>query len=95
MCIRDRAIPDRLSASEKAVMKSIPFSFRRLALDVASGVHPLRVRTHRITRGDGLDDLVAQMKVPDYPLERFLIMNGLTKGSGIPAADTLVKVVGD
>ncbi|GIS65925.1 MAG: hypothetical protein CM1200mP4_2730 [Rhodospirillaceae bacterium] len=34
-------------------MKSIPFSFRRLALDVASGVHPLRVRTHRITRGDG------------------------------------------
>jgi len=88
------AIPDRLSASEKAVMKSIPFSFRRLALDVASGVHPLRVRTHRITRGDGLDDLVAQMKVTDYPLERFLIMNGLTKGSGIPA-DTLVKVVGD
>tara|TARA_B100000029_G_scaffold127282_1_gene120958 strand:- start:306 stop:1769 length:1464 start_codon:yes stop_codon:yes gene_type:complete len=88
------AIPDRLSDSEKAVMKSIPFSFRRLAADAASGIRPLRVRTFRTTRGDDLDDLVRLMRIADYPLERFLIMNGLTQGSAIPA-DTLVKVIGD
>ncbi|OYY61191.1 MAG: Zn-dependent protease, partial [Rhizobiales bacterium 35-66-30] len=69
-------------------------TFRRVASDEAETVKPLRIRVVSVGLGDNVDKMAARMLVPDRPLERFLILNGLDKDAKLRYGDK-VKIVAD
>ncbi|WP_370638121.1 M48 family metalloprotease [Ancylobacter sp. Lp-2] len=69
-------------------------TFRRVSIEEAEKVRPLRIRTVKVGLTDTPDTLAAKMDVPDRPLERFLILNGLEKGAKLKYGD-LVKIVAE
>nr|WP_246548980.1 M48 family metalloprotease [Ancylobacter oerskovii] len=69
-------------------------TFRRVSIEEAEKVRPLRIRTVKVGLTDTPDTLAAKMDVPDRPLERFLILNGLEKGAKLKYGE-LVKIVSE
>jgi predicted Zn-dependent protease len=45
-----------------------------------------------VTSGDTPERLAARMAIPDRPLQRFLVLNGLTPGQALKPGDQ-VKIV--
>lgn len=69
-------------------------TFRRVATDEAETVKPLRIRVVSVGLGDNVDKMAVRMQVPDRPLERFLILNGIDKDAKLRYGDK-VKIVAD
>ncbi|MDR6955309.1 putative Zn-dependent protease [Ancylobacter sp. 3268] len=69
-------------------------TFRRVSIEEAEKVRPLRIRTVKVGLTDTPETLAAKMDVPDRPLERFLILNGLEKGAKLKYGE-LVKIVAE
>lgn len=69
-------------------------TFRRVSTGEAETVKPLRLRIVSIGLGDSADKLAARMQVPDRPLERFLILNGLENGAKLKYGDK-VKIIAE
>lgn len=68
-------------------------SFRLLTESEASAIRPLRIRTHRVGRGDTIASLARRMAGEDgYSLDRFLVINGLTKGARLRPGQ-IVKII--
>ena len=67
-------------------------TFRRVPIDEANQARPLRIRAVQVARGDTVDKLARRMAVPDRALERFLVLNGLTRSAALKPGD-FVKVV--
>lgn len=67
-------------------------TFRRVSTDEAETVKPLRLRTVSVGIGDTVEKMAARMQVPDRPLERFLILNGLDRDSKLKYGEK-VKIV--
>ncbi|WP_245504599.1 M48 family metalloprotease [Aquabacter spiritensis] len=69
-------------------------TFRRVANDEAETVRPLRLRVVSVGIGDTVEKFAARMQVPDRPLERFLILNGLDRESKLKYGEK-VKIVAE
>ena len=67
-------------------------SFRRMTNAEIRAARPLRIKTMTVTARDSLDRFAAQMAVPDKPLERFRVLNGLDPTDRLKPGD-VVKVV--
>ena len=67
-------------------------SFRRMTLTEIEGARPLRIKIVTVTPSDPIERLAARMAVTDRPLQRFLVLNGLTAGQQLKPGDE-VKIV--
>lgn len=55
-------------------------SFRRLSSHEIASIRPRRIALVTAQPGDTAEKLASRMSAPDRPLERFLVLNGLTAG---------------
>jgi predicted Zn-dependent protease len=76
---------------DRAFRQSIQ-SFRRLTLTEIQGIKPLRLSIRTVRPGETVERLAASMAVPDRPVERFRVLNGLGPKDELKPGD-LVKVV--
>jgi len=66
-------------------------TFRRVPIEEAKGVTPLRIAVVTVARGDTVERLASRMP-GDRQLERFLALNGLERGATVKPGDR-VKVI--
>ncbi|MFK8253285.1 M48 family metalloprotease [Ancylobacter terrae] len=69
-------------------------TFRRVSIEEAEKVRPLRIRVVTVGITDTVDKLAAKMALTDRPLERFLILNGIEKSAKLSYGEQ-VKIVAD
>jgi predicted Zn-dependent protease len=67
-------------------------TFRRLSLKESEQIHPLRLRIVTVGADDTVEKLARRMAVPDHPLERFRVLNGLAANDRVRPGDR-VKIV--
>src|SRR4029077_12358607 len=67
-------------------------TFRRMTQSEIDSARPLRLRVVTVTPGDTAERMAGRMPLVDRPLERFLILNGLSHGDPLKAGEK-VKVV--
>lgn len=84
-----RAPDDQRAA---AALSAAAASFRPLSAAEAARAGPLRIRIHRIARGDDVAAMARGMPVGDAAQARFDLLNGLGPGSSLRVGD-LVKLV--
>ncbi|MEI8277404.1 MAG: M48 family metalloprotease [Hyphomicrobiales bacterium] len=77
--------------SDRAFRESVN-TFRRMSLKESSAVHPLRLRIVTVRADDTPEKLARRMAIADHPLERFLVLNGLTAHDTLKPGDK-VKIV--
>jgi len=85
------ATKHKTAESERAFRDSIN-SFRRMTLTEIEGARPLRIKVVTVTPSDTPERLAARMAITDRPLQRFLVLNGLTAGQALKPGDQ-VKIV--
>ena len=78
----------------QAALGAAARSFRPLSKAEAARISPLRLRIHRIARGEDVAALAASMPVGTDARAQFDVMNGLAGGGALRAGD-LVKVVAE
>ena len=81
-------------AAGQAALAAAARSFRPLSRAEAARLRPLRLRIHRLARGEDVAALAAAMPVGPQARARFEVMNGLAGGGTLRAGD-LVKVVAE
>ncbi len=86
-------IPAQIGASLDAAYRRTAFSFKRLAADEASRIRPHRLVIREVRPGDTVYNLAEQMPFPDYRLERFLDLNGMTEASRLVPGQHVKLVV--
>lgn len=69
-------------------------TFRRVSSGEADTVKPLRVRIVQVGLGDTVEKMAGKMQVPDRPVERFLILNGLDANARLKYGEK-VKIIAD
>lgn len=69
-------------------------TFRRVSIEEADKVKPLRIRIVDVGLTDNIDKLAGKMEVPDRDMERFLILNGLDRNAKLSYGQE-VKIVAD
>ncbi|WP_374253827.1 M48 family metalloprotease [Xanthobacter sp.] len=69
-------------------------TFRRVSSGEADTVKPLRVRIVQVGLGDNVEKIAGKMQVPDRPVERFLILNGLDANARLKYGEK-VKIIAD
>jgi predicted Zn-dependent protease len=84
----------RGDAAGQAALAAAARSFRPLSSAEAARLRPLRLRIHRLARGEDVAALAAAMPVGPQARARFEVMNGLAGGGTLRAGD-LVKVVAE
>ena len=68
-------------------------SFRRLSESEAAAIKPLRIRTHRVRRGDSVASLARRMAGDDgFAVDRFLLLNGLRQNDLLRPGQ-IVKII--
>jgi predicted Zn-dependent protease len=77
--------------SDRAFRESV-LSFRRMSLQEAEQVRPLRLQIVTVGPQDSVHSLARRMAVADHKLERFRVLNGLGDKDRVKAGD-LVKLV--
>ncbi len=87
------ASPPAVTAGLSDDFQRTTYSFRRISADEAAQVTPYRLRIHRVRAGESLQDLADRMALEDHALDRFLVLNGLTRGSVLQPGQK-VKLVG-
>jgi len=85
------AAKHRSADSDRAFRDSIG-SFRRMTLTEIEEAKPLRIKVVTVTPSDTPERLAARMAIADRPLQRFLVLNGLTPRHGLKPGDR-VKIV--
>jgi predicted Zn-dependent protease len=83
-----------LTPQLEAAFKQAAFTFRRVPVEEAQAIKPLKIRIHRVVAGDTPERLASRMAYADRKLERFLALNGLNKGARLVPGD-LVKIVAE
>ena len=69
-------------------------SFRRVSLQEADKLRPLRLKVVTVQPGDTADSLSGRMAPLDHPLDRFLVLNGLERGQPLQPGQK-VKIVAE
>jgi predicted Zn-dependent protease len=67
-------------------------TFRRMTQTEIDQAKPLRLRVVTVTPGDTAERMAARMPLVDRPLERFLILNGMSQGDPLTPGEK-VKIV--
>ncbi len=70
---------DNSAATTRAFRQTLA-SFRRLSSHEIASIRPRRIALVTAQPGDTAESLASRMSAPDRPLERFLVLNGLTAG---------------
>lgn len=83
-----------LTPQLEAAFKQAALTFRRVPVEEAQAIKPLRIRIHRVVAGETPERLASRMAFSDRQLERFLVLNGLNKGARLVPGD-LVKIVAE
>ena len=68
-------------------------SMRRIGASEAAAIKPRRIAVVTARASDTVRSLAGRMAYPDYQLERFLVLNGLTANSTLSAGQKLKLVV--
>lgn len=68
-------------------------TFRRLTLAESEAARPYRLKIVTVRAEDTIEKLVARMAPIDRPLERFLVVNGMTSGQALKAGDEVKLIV--
>jgi predicted Zn-dependent protease len=68
-------------------------TFRRMTPAEIQGAKPLHLKVVTVQPGDTAERLSARMGVGDRPLERFLVLNGLSAGQALKPGDQMKIVV--
>lgn len=84
--------PEKLVSATSEELRRMTMSFRKLKDDELNKYKPLRLRVVTVKSGDTAASLAQRMAYPDYKLERFLTLNGLSKSDVLKAGDR-VKIV--
>jgi predicted Zn-dependent protease len=84
------AAKNRTGEADRSFRQSV-FTFRRMTLSEMERARPLRIHLVTVAAGDTSEKLAARMAT-DRPLERFLILNGLTAGKPLTVGEQ-VKIV--
>jgi predicted Zn-dependent protease len=79
------------SEADRAFRYSVS-TFRRMTQSEIDSARPLRLRIVTVTPGDTAERMAGRMPLVDRPLERFLILNGLSQGDALTSGEK-VKVV--
>jgi len=79
-------------AGSASVFNSMFSSMRRISSTEAAAIKPRKVQVISVRQGDTLQSLASRMAYADAPLERFLVLNGLTAQSS-PVPGQKVKIV--
>jgi predicted Zn-dependent protease len=69
-------------------------SFRNLSAEEAAALKPWRIRLATVEEGDTQEALAARMAMPDFRLETFRVLNGLSPGDALVPGET-VKIVAE
>ncbi len=69
-------------------------TFRRVGVEEAKNVKPLRISVVRVGITDTVEKLAKRMAVPDRQLERFLVLNGLERDAKLKFGER-VKIVAE
>lgn len=80
-------------AGQASQFDSMFRSIRRLSATEASAVKPRRLSVVTVRSGDTLQSLSARMAYTDRPLERFLVLNGLSSTSRLTPGQKIKLVV--
>jgi len=80
-------------AGQSSQFDSLFRSLRRINATEATAVKPRRVSLVTVKSGDTLQSLSAKMAFTDKPLERFLVLNGMTSSSKLTAGQKVKLVV--
>ena len=81
-------------ATGAAALAEAAASFRSLSAEEVARIRPLRIRIHRVSRGDDIAALAAAMPVGRAPRAQFDLMNGIRPGKSLRVADR-VKLATD
>ncbi len=84
--------PEKLVQATTAELQRMTYSFRKLADNELNKYKPLRLRVVTVKKGDTAASLAKRMAFPDYQLERFLTINGLSKSDVLKEGDR-VKII--
>ena len=68
-------------------------SLRRITPAEAAAIRPRIIHVETVKRGDTVQSLSRRMAYPDFKLERFLSLNGLTAGSALQPGQRVKLVV--
>jgi predicted Zn-dependent protease len=82
-----------LTPEADARFRSSILSFRRLSGSEATEVRPQRIAVVKVKAGDTLTSLSGRMDVPNRPLERFQVLNGLDPEQTLNANDRVKLIV--
>lgn len=77
--------------SDRTFRESVA-TFRRMSLKESAQIHPLRLKVVTVGANDTPEKLARRMATPDHPLERFLVLNGLSAGDRLKPGEK-VKIV--
>ena len=80
------------SAGGGAVWDPMYASMRRITQAEASKVKPRKLAVTAAKKGDTVQSLAQRMAYTDAPLDRFLVLNGLTASSRITAGQKIKLV---
>ena len=79
-------------AGTTAVFNPMYQSMRRISVSEAAAIRPRKLMVVTVKRGDTLQSLAARMAYTDAPLDRFLVLNGLTARSSLTAGQRIKLV---
>jgi len=82
----------QISPERDQIFRAAAESFRRVAVDEAKNVKPLRISIVRVGLTDSVEKLARRMAVPDRQLERFLVLNGFDRDTKLKFGEK-VKIV--
>ena len=85
------AIKSKLADADRSYRESIE-TFRRLSLSEISSARPLHLKVVTVAQGDTPERLASRMAIPDRPLDRFMLINGIESGEALKPGD-MVKIV--
>jgi predicted Zn-dependent protease len=84
--------PDQLVNATSSQVQTMVKSFRKLKDNELNKYKPLRLKVVTVQKGDTVESIAKRMAFPDYQVERFRALNGLSAGDTLKAGDR-VKIV--
>ena len=84
--------PRAMTAALALDLRRTTYSFRRLSVAEAARLKPLVLRIVTVRPGDTVESLSQRMAFDDYRLERFEVLNGLSRNDRLTPGQT-VKIV--
>ena len=84
--------PGNQTARLSTEMRRTTYSFRRLSAAEASQLRPLVLRIVQVRSGDTVQSLAQQMPYADFKIERFEVLNGISRDDRLQPGQKLKMV---